>query len=108
MERDDVVAEKQRLRNQCERILDRLRQGMVSNHELAEIALKYSSRISELRKQGWTIRVCARDWKSGICFYELLGMKEERQNRLRNEQKKEIAKDVHRSRTTGSQQRSLF
>ena len=105
--KDDVVTEKHRLMNQCERILERLRHGIVSNHELAAIALKYSSRISELRKRGWIIRVCSRDWKSGIAFYELCGMQQERQERLRNEHSKEIAKDVNRTRTAG-QQRSLF
>lgn len=72
MHKEDVVAEKQRLANQCDRILARLRQGQVSNHDLAKIALKYSSRISELRKQGYVIRVCWRDYKSGIALYELV------------------------------------
>jgi hypothetical protein len=39
-----------RLSGQCERILMRLRQGPATNHELAQIALKYTSRIDEVRR----------------------------------------------------------
>jgi hypothetical protein len=48
-----------RLNAQSQKILERLRQGPVMNVELAGIALKYTSRISDLRKLGHTI-ACTR------------------------------------------------
>jgi hypothetical protein len=56
---------------QCNRILARLREGPTSNSELAGIALKYTGRISELRKCGHTIVVVSRDRKTGLTWYAL-------------------------------------
>lgn len=39
-----------RLSKQCEKILHRLRQGPATNFELAQIALKYTGRIDEIRQ----------------------------------------------------------
>jgi hypothetical protein len=44
-----------RLSAQCQKILDRLRLGPAPSSELASIALKYTSRISDLRKRGHQI-----------------------------------------------------
>ena len=67
----DLRAERARLSNQCEVILGRLQSGRVSNGQLSLIALKYTNRISELRKQGHVIKVVARDYASGIVWYAL-------------------------------------
>lgn len=53
-ERAQKVKEK-RLSNQCQRILERLQKGPATNVELAAISLKYTSRISDLRKLGHVI-----------------------------------------------------
>jgi len=45
-----VESDRVRLRGQSGRILDRLRSGPATNSELARISLKYTSRISDLRK----------------------------------------------------------
>lgn len=63
--------ERPRLGNQCRLILDRLRCGRASNIELAAIALKYTSRVSDLRKAGYDVRCVARDHATGLTFYEL-------------------------------------
>ena len=58
-----------RLSAQCETILARLRIGTATNYELAAIALKYTSRVSDLRKAGHDIR-CER-LGGGVTRYEL-------------------------------------
>ncbi len=63
--------EKPRLGGQCRAILERLRQGPATNRELATISLKYTGRISDLRKSGYNIVVVSRDRKTGIVWYEL-------------------------------------
>lgn len=65
-------ADTPRLAGQNRRILDRLRQGPATNVELAEISLKYTSRISDVRSwlesnTGETI-TCQRG-KSGVNIY---------------------------------------
>lgn len=45
-----------RLNQQCREILARLRRGQATNRELAGYALKYTSRISDLREAGFDIR----------------------------------------------------
>jgi hypothetical protein len=42
-------AERPRLKGQNARILERLRQGPVTNRQLVEISLKYTSRVSDVR-----------------------------------------------------------
>lgn len=63
--------ERKRLSRQCEAILLRLRAGPATNAELAQIALKYTSRISDLRKAGYDVRVTRRERKSGVTVYEM-------------------------------------
>jgi hypothetical protein len=63
--------ERERLSQQCWKILWRLRQGPATNVELARIALKYTGRISDLRAAGFNITVKSRNRKSGITTYQL-------------------------------------
>lgn len=52
-------------KTQTEQVLEAIRTKRgVTNYELAAISLKYSSRISELRKDGYDIRA-ERVWKDG-------------------------------------------
>lgn len=70
--RDSHVSEpgeQQRLRGQNQRILALLQCGPQSNRRLAEVSLKYTSRISDLRKAGYVIR-CER-YPDGVAFYLL-------------------------------------
>ena len=64
-----VPADARRLTGQNAAILRRLRQGMASSLQLAGISLKYTSRISDLRKHGFKI-VCERT-HSGQNLYKL-------------------------------------
>ena len=48
-------ADVKRLTGQNAAVLSRLRAGPATNAELAAIALKYTSRISDLRKAGFTV-----------------------------------------------------
>ena len=48
-------ADVKRLTGQNAAVLARLRAGPATNAELAGIALKYTSRISDLRKAGFTV-----------------------------------------------------
>lgn len=66
-----VPAESPRLTGQNLKILQRLRQGQASNKELSQIALKYTSRISDLRKFGFDVVVVNRDYETGLTFYAL-------------------------------------
>ena len=56
---------------QCGKILKALREGPVTNADLSKIALKYTSRISDLRKYGHKIACTFKDRKAGITVYEL-------------------------------------
>jgi len=58
-----------RLAGQNAAILERLRTAAATNAELAGISLKYTSRISDLRKAGFTIR-CVRG-EGGANWYRL-------------------------------------
>jgi len=58
-------AETRRLTRQAEDVLRRLQQGPASARELSAIALKYTSRVSDLRKAGYDVRV---NEKSGTYF----------------------------------------
>lgn len=59
-----------RLSTQCQAILELLRQGPASSSELATISLKYSGRVSDLRKKGHHI-TATRD--GGLWWYTLEG-----------------------------------
>jgi hypothetical protein len=63
--------EAKRLSKQCQAILDRLKQGAATNVGLAEIALKYTSRISDLRAAGYDIQVIDRCHETGSVLYAL-------------------------------------
>jgi hypothetical protein len=62
-------AEHRRRTSQCDRILDRLRQGPATNHELSQVALKYTNRISDLRDRGHVIE--CEDLGGGLTRYTL-------------------------------------
>lgn len=62
-----------RLSRQCRAIVDRLAQGPALNTELASIALKYTSRLSDIRKAGYEIRCTTIDARAGLYRYELAG-----------------------------------
>jgi len=64
--------EKKRLGGHCLKILERLRCGRVSNKELAQISLKYTGRISDLRARGYDVRCVENDRTTGVSFYELV------------------------------------
>lgn len=66
------MSESQRLSKQCAAILARLERGRVSNRELASVALKYTSRVSDLRARGHNVQVVARDHESGLTWYALV------------------------------------
>lgn len=64
--------ERPRLTGQNQAILERLRRGPATNFELAEISLKYTSRISDVRAAGYTVVVVDRDRATGRTMYELM------------------------------------
>ena len=64
------VEDRPRLNKQCEQILAMLRTGPKTNDDLARVALKYTSRISDLRKAGHNIQ-CQRI-KRGLTKYRLI------------------------------------
>jgi hypothetical protein len=64
-------AEAPRLQRQCHDILAVLRQRDASNFELAEIARKYTGRLSEIRQAGYVVRIIDRDHTTGRCVYRL-------------------------------------
>jgi hypothetical protein len=57
MKLNSTVSEQdaKRLNRQCQAILDRLREGPATSYEMAGLALKYTSRISDLRANGFAI-----------------------------------------------------
>lgn len=65
------AVEKPRLQSQCEKILERLRQGPATNDELCAISRKYTGRISDLRAAGHKITLFSRDRASGVTVYQL-------------------------------------
>jgi hypothetical protein len=65
------LAEAPRLSRQCKLILERLQEGRASNSELAQRALKYTGRISDLRAAGYVIEVVERNRDTGLTWYEL-------------------------------------
>lgn len=60
-----------RISRQAKAILERLENGMVSNVELSQIAIRYSARIHELRKAGHPIEIVSHDRDSGVVIYAL-------------------------------------
>lgn len=66
-----VKEERPRLTGQNAAILERLKRGPATNRELAAIALKYTSRLSDLRAAGYDVVVVDRDRVTGMTMYEL-------------------------------------
>jgi hypothetical protein len=67
-----TTTEAKRFGGQCEVILSMLRdRGRISNRDLASVALKYSSRITDLRNAGHNIVCVDHDKKTGLAHYEL-------------------------------------
>lgn len=66
-----VPAEKPRLSRQNQAILERLRRGPATNDELAKLARKYTSRVSDLRAAGYDVRLIDHDRVTGITRYQL-------------------------------------
>lgn len=64
-----AAADAPRLTGQNAAILERLKSGPETNLTLARISLKYTSRLSDLRKHGHRIR-CDR-LGGGVCLYTL-------------------------------------
>ena len=62
--------QKKRLSKQCQTILEMLTRGPCTNRELSKVALKYTSRISDLRKAGHVIE-CELDRANGLAVYKL-------------------------------------
>jgi hypothetical protein len=60
-----------RLKGQNAETLERLRAGRATNKELAGIALKYTSRLSDLRAAGYDVRCVRQDRVSGVAVYAL-------------------------------------
>lgn len=67
------TVEASRLGRQCRTILAMLQVGPCAARELATVALKYTSRISDLRRAGYDVRVTERDRRTGWTLYELVG-----------------------------------
>lgn len=67
-----VREESPRLKGQNAAILERLKRGPATNRELAQIALKYTSRLSDLRAAGYNVVVVDRDHATGLTMYELI------------------------------------
>jgi hypothetical protein len=53
------------------KILDLLKQGSVTNFELAEICIRYSARIHELRQAGYEIETGLVNRDTGLSVYRL-------------------------------------
>jgi hypothetical protein len=72
----DASAEQRRLGRQCLAILARLEaagEAGVTNAELAEISIKYTGRISDLRAAGHQIECYDQDRQTGLSKYRLVG-----------------------------------
>ena len=64
--------ERKRLSAQCQTMLARLQCGPVTNQELMQIACKYTSRISDLRKAGYNVKMVDKNAETGLTRYELV------------------------------------
>jgi hypothetical protein len=64
--------EVKRLSTQNAQILARLTRGPATNKELSGLSLKYTSRISDLRKAGYQVAVTDHDRGSGRTVYALI------------------------------------
>jgi hypothetical protein len=67
-------SERTRLNRQCATILEAFKAAplhRLTNFQLVTICIRYSARIHELRKAGYTIEIISRDHKTGLSAYEL-------------------------------------
>jgi hypothetical protein len=60
-----------RLGRQHAAILERLRRGPATNHQLSQIGLRFGGRIHELRRAGHNIETFDRDHETGVVWYRL-------------------------------------
>ena len=65
------AAMRPRLSRQCEELLAMLRRGDLSNDQMARVARKYTSRISELRQAGYDVRPVSHNHATGLVVYRL-------------------------------------
>ena len=63
---------KPRLSRQCHLILEKLQAGPITNHELSQIALSYTRRISDLRQHGYAVEIVERNDVTGANTYALV------------------------------------
>jgi hypothetical protein len=63
---------KVRLSKKCLEVLAMLRQGEVTNVELAQVALDYRGRIRDLRAAGFHIECFDKQSKTGVTRYKLM------------------------------------
>ncbi len=75
MFRPGLDADAPRLDSQCDRMLARLQKGAATNVELSAISLKYTSRISDLRKLGHDIPEPEKR-PNGLTVYRLVPKKD--------------------------------
>lgn len=66
--------EQPRLNRQTQAVLARLQSGPATNFELSAVALKYTSRISDLRASGYRVEIVERDHATGRVLYALGGV----------------------------------
>lgn len=71
VETGTVAQQQKRLSGQNMEILARLQRGRATNQELSRLALKYSGRISDLRRAGIDIRLMEHDRRTGVATYAL-------------------------------------
>jgi hypothetical protein len=60
-----------RLSRQCAEILTLLKTGPATNHMFSGCSLKYTSRVTDLRRAGYDIRVIDRNHRTGVVWYAL-------------------------------------
>lgn len=63
------AVDRPRLNKQCQAILERLKRGPAINEELSRMSLKYTSRLSDIRKAGYTVQ--AESMGGGVWRYTL-------------------------------------
>jgi hypothetical protein len=66
-----TAEERPRLSRQCQEILAVLRRGRMTNTQMAAIAKKYTSRVSDLRAAGHDVKLVDEDRKTGYAQYAL-------------------------------------
>lgn len=62
-----------RVSKQALKVLEMLRSGPKTNRELLDVAIRYGSRIHDLRKAGYDIKIVADDSQTGLTTYQLMG-----------------------------------